>query len=178
MTARERIKAIGSRVIKLGPIGPARYVIPLKPQTKDRTRGMVVKNKKTGALVSVQRKTTRNRAHEDLIQEFAMEQHPIVGAFNTRLSISIAYYCEEMRGDIDNLVKATLDGMNRGIFTDDCLIDELYARRVKCPPGLQAQSVVSIRPIEPNVVLPDEAFVGEHSCPMCGNSMALGEVPF
>jgi Holliday junction resolvase RusA-like endonuclease len=166
-----------SNIIRTGITAPARYIIPLAPQTKDRPRGMVVKGK-GGQLISVQRKTNRNRAYESLIQEFAMEQHPVVGAFSNRLSVSIAYYCEQMRGDLDNLIKATLDGLNKGIFTDDCLIDELHARRVKAPPGIQPQSIVRVSPISPVVFLPHEAFKA-HECPMCGQALPdVQEIPF
>lgn len=168
----------GNKTIKLGPMQPARYHIPVIPAPKDRTRGFVAKSK-TGKLISVQRKTTRSRAYESLVEESAMLQHPIVGPFNSRLSVSIAYYCEQMRGDIDNLAKATLDGMNKAVWTDDTLIDELYARRVKCPPGVPAQSVVLVRQLQPNIMLPNEVFTGETTCPMCGSCTSLNqEIPF
>lgn len=167
---------INSRTIKLGPAGPTRYVIPYAPLTKDRARGRAVKNKKTGQWIAVQTKTTRGRAYESLVQEAVMQQHPMVGAFSTRLSVSLAYYVEELRGDIDNLAKCTLDGMNKGVWTDDCLIDELYARRMKCPPGIQPQTIALVRPLQPPILDPQLVMSGI-GCPMCG-CMCNSDIPF
>jgi crossover junction endodeoxyribonuclease RusA len=78
-----------------------------------------------GTPVSVQRASKRaRRAWKDLVRAASSEKLP-EGHFATdrRLSVTMYYYTEErMSGDLDNIIKLTLDALSRHVFIDDSQI--------------------------------------------------------
>jgi hypothetical protein len=48
----------------------------------------------------------------------------------TRLSVTMFYFPQgQMQGDLDNIVKLTLDALVPNIYLDDCLIDRVLVQR-------------------------------------------------
>lgn len=157
--------SVAAGVVKVGPMELTRYVIPLAPKVKPRASKKIVKTK-SGALQAISYKTPQNRAYEDLVHEAAMPQHPSLVPYSSRLSFRLLIYQQALRGDISNLLKAIEDGLRRGVYTDDCLIDELYVRRWKAG-SIPPQSIVQVAPMNSRLILPQDAFTTK-ACVMCG----------
>lgn len=51
-------------------------------------------------------------------------------ACSDRLAITIYYFpAEQMQGDVDNIVKLILDGMNRHVFVDDRQVERVVVQK-------------------------------------------------
>jgi Holliday junction resolvase RusA-like endonuclease len=47
-----------------------------------------------------------------------------------RVSVGLSiFFADQVRRDLDNVVKACLDGMNRVVYADDSQVDEVHAYR-------------------------------------------------
>jgi crossover junction endodeoxyribonuclease RusA len=104
-----------------GPIGPVYYNFPLRPRPKERPR-FVVQGKRRFAM------TSRNtREYEGQIRQCAAVSHPLSEPFQGDLSVFINFQMpSRIHGDLDNMAKAILDGMEGVVFKNDRQIKSLH----------------------------------------------------
>lgn len=140
-----------------------RYTIPLPPRPKARARAFAFKSKSTGKLSVGNFTPEDTRTFERRVAEYCAEQHPALVPFSGRLSIAIVFHVSALRGDIDNLAKAVLDGAQGVVFVNDTSIDELWLSRVKVPEGKEKVEM-TVRPHFPE---------GVHFCERCGYQIEL-----
>lgn len=83
------------------PLQPTRYVFPIKPLALDRPR-----------YGGNMHDTAKNRAYKDALAEYAALVHPFGEPFVGDLRVMINFYVSSrVHGDIDNLIKGILDGV-------------------------------------------------------------------
>ena len=139
-----------TRVIKLGPqlAEPASYRFNIPPVAKERARTG------NGGAHYTPKKTEQ---YETAIAQHTKIQHPQPGPFTGRLSLEIHFFTDNFRCDVDNLVKAILDGMQErrdrkkgitlflGAFKNDSQIDAIFTRRWYEPNEALQRTEVIIR---------------------------------
>ena len=102
------------------PLEPIRYVFNLMPRPKDRPRSFVA----GGRVVNTT--TPRTRWYENQIMQGASLQHPFAGPLEGDLWIIINFTLPtRVHGDLDNLAKSVLDGMQGVAFKNDKQIKAL-----------------------------------------------------
>lgn len=85
-----------------------------------------------GTPVSSQRDNPRARQEwKDLVRESSAAKLPDMHfATDQRLAITLYYYPEErMVGDVDNIIKLTLDAMCRHIYRDDDQVERVVVQK-------------------------------------------------
>ena len=98
-------------------------VIPGPPQSKERPRAS-----KSGRFYTPQ--ATKD-AEQSIAEHLITQNREAVMDPKARFKVDIHYYQTSRRTDIDNEVKATLDGitMSRIVWNTDAQVDALYAIR-------------------------------------------------
>lgn len=116
----------------LGPDVPLVFCFALKPEPAKRLRSRITKQLK------IQTWTPRETVdYENEINKLALQQHLIPEPFTARLELILNFrFQSERHGDIDNVVKAVLDGMQPkyrqdcvrpGVFRNDFCIKRISA---------------------------------------------------
>lgn len=69
----------------------------------------------------------KTRSGEDIVKRLARGAgfQPLAG----RLAVRVHFYCDTVRGDVDNFVKLVTDALNGIAYEDDSQIDVITARR-------------------------------------------------
>lgn len=162
----ERLRAIGGRTIKFGAHlqEPAKFVFNYEPKPKLRAR-----HGANGATYTPK----ETEIYENGIAQATKLQHTAGGPFLGRIFIEIHFYVSSWRGDIDNYVKAILDGMQErrdrktkmvlfsGAFKNDNQVDGMYVRRWDAPKGKERTEVTITK-------ITDHPQFTEDGCPCCG----------
>lgn len=113
-------------VTKVGPADAgAFYRFPIRPMPKERPRAKIIKVKgKIRAVIYTPSTTEHYEKQIGLATEF---QHPIDQPYQGDLTAFICFFLStRVHGDVDNLTKAILDGMNKVAFKDDKQIKSLH----------------------------------------------------
>lgn len=104
-----------------GSFFPAYYVYPMRPRPKQRPEFIVQGNKR----FAMTRRPTRD--YERQIRELTAVKHPLSEPFVGDLRVHINFFFpNRTHGDIDNLAKAILDGMQGVAFGNDRQIKALH----------------------------------------------------
>lgn len=112
--------------VKVGPGILLEYVFKIKPIPKGRPRAQVTKTK-SGKTKIFAYTPERTKQYEYLIEEATDLQHTLDGALECDIDVTMAFFLSDRRhGDIDNLAKAILDGMQGVAFKDDRQVKGLY----------------------------------------------------
>lgn len=120
-------------VTKLGPDATGTfYRFLLKPEPKKRERTFIVRSKKTGRAATVNTKDPQTRWYEHQISLATEAQHPIDKPFESDLTLWISFFmADRTHGDLDNLCKALMDGMQAGsCFLNDKQVKSLHAELI------------------------------------------------
>lgn len=142
----DKLRSIGGRTIKLGPHlhEPANYTFNYEPKPKKRAR-----HGANGATYTPEETVV----YENGIAQATKLQHTAAGPFLGRLFIHITFYVSKWNGDIDNYVKAILDGMQErrdrktgmtlfaGAFKNDSQIDGMMVCRFSAEKGNERTEV-------------------------------------
>ena len=72
----------------------------------------------------------RTRAYEALVRSICSLRLPPGWATAGRFYVDLMFYVRTLRGDVDNMVKSVLDGMNRIAYVDDKQVQRLVAERI------------------------------------------------
>ena len=63
----------------------------------------------------------------------------------SRFGLALIFSVDQLTRDTDNMVKLVMDGLNHVAYADDRQVDEVSARKVKCPKASQRTRVVLYR---------------------------------
>ena len=127
-------------------------VIPGPPVAKGRPRftrqGRTYTPKKSAdyeAIVAAAAKAVMPVPYDEALRVSVWVQIPIPKSWTKKKRAEKVYRAHTQTPDLDNFIKAALDGMNGIAFTDDSLIAELSARKIWTEgPG---QVVVNLEPM-------------------------------
>ncbi len=115
-------------------------VIPGRPRPKERPR--------LGAKTYTPKAT---KDHQDVIGQYA--NIAMRGAmFPGPVSISIVFFVHGKSGDIDNLAKAALDGMNGIVYADDVQIKDLRLRLLAADGKHNQGTIIIIQELNPSLI--------------------------
>lgn len=91
----------------------------------------------------------KGRAYREVVKAMFSDYSPLAG----RLSVSIVMMPPDRRKrDIDNVLKATLDGLTHaGVWGDDSQIDRLHIQRSEVKPGGGLLVTVAVIPEIPKL---------------------------
>jgi len=107
---------------------PLNFIFRLNPVAKGRARAGITK---AGGIFTTT--PTRTRNYEALIKEATALQYPNSAPLTCELIAYINFFMENRRhGDIDNLAKAILDGMQGVAFVNDKQIKGLHMELFFC----------------------------------------------
>lgn len=107
---------------------PLNFIFRLPPVPKGRNR---MGHTKTGGVFMT--RPTRTRQYEARIAEATAEQYPLSEPITCELIVYINFYLATRKhGDIDNLAKAILDGMQGVAFKNDKQIKGLHMELYFC----------------------------------------------
>lgn len=107
---------------------PKHFVFRIKPIPKGRPRAGVTK---TGKVYVTTPEETKQ--YEEQIRKATRFQYPNSQPLRSELACFINLFCANRRcGDIDNLAKAILDGMQTVAFGNDSQIRSLYVELYYC----------------------------------------------
>lgn len=162
----DKLRKIGGKTIKFGAHlqQPAKYVFNYEPKPKQRAR-----HGRNGATFTPEETVI----YETGIAQSTKLQHTAGGPFLGRLFVEINFHVSTWTGDIDNYVKAILDGMQErrdrktglvlfnGAFKNDSQIDGLFVRRWSANKGAERTEVIITK-------ITDHPMFSEHGCPNCG----------
>lgn len=121
--ARRTISKLEKHTVqKVGPAEPAYYTFNLRPRPKERPRFVPGKNGRVFTYTPA-----RTRYYEDRIQEQTALQHPGEEPWTADLTAYVnLFLANRNHGDIDNLAKAILDGMQGVAFKNDKSVKGLH----------------------------------------------------
>lgn len=115
-----------SHATQIGLAQPAYYVFKLRPHPKERPRASTTKGK-DGKIKGKVWTPEETRAYELMIQSLCHEQHQWADPFEGRLTVFMNFFfADDNHGDIDNLAKAVLDGMQGVAFKNDKQVRSLH----------------------------------------------------
>lgn len=93
---------------------PCHYRFDMRPRPKERPRSVRVGNR----IVVMKSKTSRE--YELLIEQMTDIQHPLDRPLEGDLIATVSFYIKNrVHGDLDNLLKSILDGMQGVAFKND-----------------------------------------------------------
>ncbi len=99
-----------------------RFTIPGKPLPKARPRCGA------GGVWYTPRETT---GYEEKVALYALSGRADSGRFSGPVSVSLTFLLKTRgKADLDNMIKAVLDGMNGVVYEDDLQVQELRAQVV------------------------------------------------
>lgn len=145
VNSRKRLKQLmDCETVKLGEGSldrPLNFIFRLSPVPKGRNR---MGHTKSGGVFMT--RPTRTRNYEALIAEATALQYPLQSPLTCELIVFINFYMENRRhGDIDNLAKSVLDGMQGVAFANDKQIKGLHMEIFFCneePCGVPRTEVI------------------------------------
>jgi len=124
---------------------PLRFVVPGPPVPKARAR---VVQRGAGKPRGVT--PARTKAYQRTVGLYALGARQRLASWpmDARYRVAIEVCRADKRGDLDNYIKTTLDGLNGVLWADDRLVDEVSARRypVSRDGGLECL-VVEVTPL-------------------------------
>lgn len=107
---------------------PLNFIFRLAPVPKGRARAAITNR---GGVYTTT--PTRTRQYEALIAEATAEQYPYDAPITSELIAYVNFYLPSRKhGDIDNLAKAILDGMQGVAFKNDKQIKGLHLELYFC----------------------------------------------
>lgn len=139
---------------------PRHFIFPIQPIPKGRPRAGITK---TGRVFLTT--PERTRQYEDWIRKATRAQFPLRQPLNNDIAVFINLYCADRKaGDIDNLAKAILDGMQTVAFGDDGQVLSLYIEMHFCneePCGEpRSEVIVAKRKKNAEYLAEEQSFVG------------------
>jgi len=118
-----------------------RLTIPGRPRAKQRPR---IGYRGRRAYMYTPEETA---AYEELVG-FVARTHcrrPLDGLLEVRITV---YFRDDATPDLDNVIKAILDGMNRVAFGDDRQVKRIVAETKRAAGAWEERAEVEIRPLE------------------------------
>lgn len=131
-------KKLGSiPTVSVGLVAPAFYLFGFRPIPKERP--MV--HMRNGRAIAMTK--PRTRAYEAEIREASALQHPATVPWERSLTIFINFYfLTKVHGDLDNLAKAILDGVQGVVFKNDKQIKALHLQINYIDEGMERSEMI------------------------------------